>query len=144
MAHRDDHVLALDQRLDIGLELDILDRGAPRVGELRLDRQQLAAQHLDQPRARAQDVEVAGDLADQLLHFVRDLLAFEAGQPLQPQIEDRARLLVGQLIEAVGAEPPALFAEQRQDRRDIGRRPAPPDEPGARALPGRARRGSAR
>ena len=35
MADRDDHVLALDQRLDVGLELDILDRGAARVGELR-------------------------------------------------------------------------------------------------------------
>ena len=95
MADRDDHVLALDQRLDIGLELDIHDCGAPRVGELRLDRHDLAAQHLDEAGARAQDVEMAGDLAHQLLHFVRDLLAFETGQPLQPQVEDRACLLVG-------------------------------------------------
>jgi len=143
MADRDDHVLALDQGLDIGLELDILDRGAPRIGELRLDRQHLGAQHLDEARPRAQDLEMAGDLGHQLLHFVRDLLAFEPGQALQPQIEDRAGLLVRQLIGAVGAERPALFAEQRQHRRDIGGRPALSDEPGARARRSRDRRSSA-
>ncbi len=95
MADRDDHVLALDQGLDIGLELDILDRRAARVGELRLDRQQFAAQYLDQARARAQDFEIAGDFGDQFAKLVGDLLAFEAGQALQTQIEDRARLLVG-------------------------------------------------
>jgi hypothetical protein len=47
MAHGDDHVLALDQVLDLGLELDILDRRAPGIGELRLDRQEFAAQHFN-------------------------------------------------------------------------------------------------
>ena len=32
-----DHLFALDQRLDVGLELERLDRGAPRVGVLVLD-----------------------------------------------------------------------------------------------------------
>ena len=97
-----------------------------------LDRQQFAAQHLDQPRARAQDVEIAGDLGDQFPQLVGDLLAFEAGQALQPQIEDRARLLVGKLVGAVRGERAAGLADQLDQRPDIAGRPAPSDETGAR------------
>src|SRR5580700_11359693 len=130
MADRDDHVLALDQGLDIGFELDVLDRGAARVGELLLDLQQFAAQDVYQADARAKDLQVAPDLGHQLLQLVRDLLALEPGQALQAQIEDRAGLLVGELVGAVIAEPPALLADQREQRADIAGRPAPPDEAG--------------
>ena len=63
------------------------------------------------------------DLGDQLVQFLGDLLAFEAGQALQAQIEDRARLRVGQLIAAVLAERAAALADQRDQRRRC-RRPA--------------------
>ena len=130
MADRDDHVLALDQGLDIGLELDILDRRAARIGELLLDLQQLVAQDLDKALARAQDFEMAADLGDQLLQFVGDLVALEPRQALQPEIEDRARLLVGELVGAVRGNAPALRLDPCQQWRDIIGRPAPPDEAG--------------
>ena len=82
--------------------------------------------------ARAQDFEIAGDLGDQLLQFVGDLLAFEPGQALQPQIEDRARLLVRELVGAVLGERAAGLADHRDQRADIAGRPAPSDQTGAR------------
>ncbi len=102
--------------------------------------EQLAAQHLDQPRARAQDFEIAGDLGDQPAQFLGDLVALESGQALQAQIEDRARLLVGQPVGAVGGDLAARLADQRDKRRDIGGRPGAPTSP-ARAV-GRIGRGA--
>ena len=86
MAHGHDHRLALDQRLDVGFELDILDCGAPRRCEPLFDIEQLPAQHLEKPHSRAQDLEITGDLGDQPAQFLGDLFALQPGQPLQPQI----------------------------------------------------------
>ena len=46
--------------------------------------------------ARAQDVEIAGDLIGELVGLFGDLVAAERGQALQPQIEDGVGLLVGE------------------------------------------------
>ena len=56
-------------------------------------------------RARAQDVEIVGDLGGELVELVGDLVAAERGQALQAQVEDGARLLVGQPVGAVGDRP---------------------------------------
>jgi hypothetical protein len=101
MADRDDHVLALDQRLDIGLELDILDRVRRGVANCVLDRDSSPRSISISFSRRAQDFEMPRDLGGQLVQLLGDLVAFEAGQALQAQIEDRARLRVGQLIGAV-------------------------------------------
>ena len=45
---------------------------------------------------RAQDVEIVADLGGELLQLLGDLVAPERGQALQAQIEDGARLLLGQ------------------------------------------------
>jgi len=54
-----------------------------------LDLQQSPRSTFDQRTPRAQDVEMAGDLVDQLAKLISDL-SRSARQPLQPQIEDRA------------------------------------------------------
>src|SRR6516165_7386969 len=128
MAHRHDHRLALNERFDIGFELDILDRGPPRRRKPLLDRQQLGAQYLDQTGARTQNLKVTRDFADQTAHFFGDLVALEPGQALQPQIEDRARLLVRQTVSTVLCNVAAGLADQRHQRRDIGRGPSATDE----------------
>ncbi len=104
VADRHDHVLALDQGLDVGLELEILDDGAARVGELFLDRAELLAQHLEEPRARAQDLEMRRDLGDEAGELLGDLVALEPGEALQAQFEDRLGLLVGEAIGGIERE----------------------------------------
>ena len=44
-------------------------------------------------RARAQDVEIIGDLGGELVELGLDLVAAERGEPLQAQIEDGLGLL---------------------------------------------------
>ena len=62
----DDHVLALDQVLDVLLELVVEDLGAPRRGELLLDLEQLLAHQREQLVAIAQQLEIALDLLGDL------------------------------------------------------------------------------
>ena len=75
--------------------------GAARRRELLLHLQQLVLDDRLDAGARAQDIEIVGDLGGELVELVGDLVAAERGQALQPQIEDGARLLVGQLVGAV-------------------------------------------
>ena len=65
-------------------------------------------------RARAQDVEIVGDLVGELVELGLDLVAAERGEPLQPQIEDRLGLLGGELGGAFGATPVARIVDQRR------------------------------
>src|SRR5262249_13861050 len=89
MADGHDHILALDQRFDIGLEFELLDLGPPRRRELLFDGAQLLANDIEHARTRAEDFEIALDLRDESVEFLGDLVALERGEPLQPQIEDR-------------------------------------------------------
>src|SRR6185503_21032994 len=75
MAHRHDHVLALDERLDIGLELDLFDDRAARRHELLADLAQLLAEHFEETGAAAENGEIALDLADDLVELGGDLVA---------------------------------------------------------------------
>ena len=70
MAHRNDHVLALDQVFDVLLELVLDDLGAPRRRELLLHRRQLFAHDLQQARAGPQDLQPFGDLPDDVVENV--------------------------------------------------------------------------
>ena len=45
-------------------------------------------------RARAQDVEIVGDLGGELVELACDLVAAERGEALQAQVEDGLGLLV--------------------------------------------------
>ena len=76
-------------------------------------------------RARAQDVQIIGDLGGELVDFGLDLVAAECGQALQAQLEDGFRLLVGQpsgalrrhLVARIGDQfdqrPPSLAGQSR-------------------------------
>ncbi len=61
--------------------------------------------------------------AADLGHFGLDLFALQAGQALQAQVQDAARLLFGQADGAVFGDDVAGFVDQRQQRADIGGRP---------------------
>ena len=73
--------------------------------------------------ARAQDVEIVGDLHRELVELFGNLLAAERGQPLQAQIENGLGLLERQPRGAVGGEPVARIVDQRDHRRDVLGRP---------------------
>ena len=118
-----DHVLALDQVLVLDL-VDLLDDlGAARRGEVLLHLGELLLDDRLDARARAQDVEIVGDLGGELVELVLDLVAAERGQALQAQVEDRARLHVGEPVGAVGGELVARIVDQLDQRRDVLRRP---------------------
>ncbi|MCR6650573.1 MAG: hypothetical protein NVV73_03255 [Cellvibrionaceae bacterium] len=77
-------------------------------------------------RAREdEDFEIVGDLGADRVQLVGDLVAAERGQPLQAQLEDRARLLFGQVVGAVLVDAVARIVDQQDQRLDVGRRPAP-------------------
>ena len=49
-------------------------------------------------RPRVEDLDVAADLGHDLVELLGDLVALEAGQALQAQLEDGLRLLVGEAV----------------------------------------------
>ncbi len=71
------------------------------VANSALHRRQLVLDDGLDARARAQDVEIVGDLGGELVEFVADFVAAERGQALQAQFEDGARLLLRQRVGAV-------------------------------------------
>ena len=73
---------------------------------------------------------MAADLLDHLVELLGDLVALEPGEALEPQLEDRLRLLLGKAIDRRLAEDAVL--DQRDERRDRRRRPVARHEPGAR------------
>ena len=117
MGDGDDHVLALDQVLVLHLAFLIDDHGAARGGELVLDLDHLGLDDRLDAGAGAQDVEIVGDLGGELVEFLLDLLAPERGEALQPQIEDRARLFVGEPRGAGRRHPVARIVDQLDQRR---------------------------
>ena len=90
---------------------------AARRGEALPDAQQLFLEHLEQPLARAQDVQKLADALADLLQLVGDLGALELGQAVQAQLQDRLGLT---LREAVGIVRPgrrvrhALLGQMQQ------------------------------
>ena len=98
-----DHVLALDQVLIFHLAFLVDDHGAARGGEFVLDRGELVLDDRLDAGARAQDVEIVGDLVGELVELGLDLVAAERGQPLQAQIENGLGLLGRKLRGALAA-----------------------------------------
>ena len=123
MRDGDDHVLALDQVLVLDLAFLVDDDGAARRGELVLHGLELVLDDGLDARARAQDVEIVGDLVGELVELGLDLVAAERGQPLQAQIEDRLGLLGREPVGAVVADLVARIVDQRDQGRDVARRP---------------------
>ena len=101
MADQHDHVLALDEVLVLHVGFAFEDLGAALVGECGLHRDEFVANDAHQARARAQDVEIVGDLGGELVQRLGDFVAAERGQAREAQFEDRARLRVRQADRAV-------------------------------------------
>jgi hypothetical protein len=90
--HRHDHVLTLDQVLVFELGLALGDLGPARHGKAVLHVAQFVGDDALDARAGAQDVEAFLNRLRQPFKLCADLVGAKRGQPLQPQIEDRARL----------------------------------------------------
>ena len=87
-----------DQVLDRQVDALRDDLGAALVAELVADRRELVADDRRDARRLGEDVEQVDDLRHHLAVFAGDLVLLESGQALQPQLEDRLRLRVGQPI----------------------------------------------
>ena len=92
----DRHVLVGDQILDAELAALLDDHGAALVRELLANRLQLVQDHPHQQLFARENGAQPLDRLHQLGELVEDLLALEAGQPLQLHVEDRLRLQLRQ------------------------------------------------
>ena len=90
--HGDDHVLLDDQVLDVDVRGLGHDLRAPLVAELLLDRPELLHDDLEDELLGAEDLAELRDQGQDLLELGDDLLALEAGQPVEAHVEDRLRL----------------------------------------------------
>ena len=135
MAHRHDHVLALDQVLVFHVRAAVGELGAAWRAELVAHGGEFVLDDLLDARARRQDVEVVLDLVADRVQLVGDFVAAERGQALQAQFEDGARLFLGQIVGAVLIDAVARIVDQKDQRFDIG--------PKASAAPSTARAPSA-
>ena len=123
VAHQHDHVLALDEVLVIHVGFAVEDLGAARRGEVGFHLDELVADDPHQARARAEDVQIVGDLEGEPVQRFRDLIAPERGQTGEAQFEDGARLRLRQANRAVGVEGVARIGDERDQGRHVARRP---------------------
>ena len=123
MRDRDHHVLALDQVFVLDLAFLLDDDGLARGGELGLHLGQLVLDDGLHARARAQDVEIVGDLHRELVEFLGNLLAAKRGQPLQAEIENGLGLFQRQPRGAISIHPMPGIVDQRDHRLDVLGRP---------------------
>ncbi len=82
--------------------------------------------------ARAEDVEIVGDLRRELVQRLGDFVAPERGEARQTQFQNGARLRVGETHRSVFAERVARIGDQRDQRRHVARRPGALHQRGAR------------
>ena len=128
------HLFALDQVLDVGVGVGILQAGAPRVAIALPDLDQLGLEHGQQLLARRQHRQVLADLGRQRFQLLGDLAALQAGQPLQLQGENRLGLGFRQAIGAVLGHAVARFVDQRDQRHHVARRPVAAHQAVARGV----------
>src|SRR5262249_32549406 len=107
---RDDDVLGLDQVEHIEGFLAALDYRAACGAEFLLPLGQLFAADLEQLVRVFEDLDQPGDIDEQLLVLVGQLLLFQPGQAVQAHLEDFLRLRLGQLVPGaaqarVGGQP---------------------------------------
>ena len=117
MSSRGDEVLVVD----VGVPIEDLRPARGREGVADLGELVLDDRH--DPRARAQDVEIVRDLVGELLQLVADLVAAERGKALQAQVEDGAGLRLREAVGAVLVDAVARVVDERDQRRDVARRP---------------------
>ena len=122
MADRNDHVFLLDQVFVILIEHLVGDLGAPVVGQALARGCEFLENDLVNARLRSEDFEIIRNPASKLASFLGQLLALHPGQALQPQIEDRAGLCLGQLIMTVDNFM-ARVVDQSDKGLDLARRP---------------------
>ncbi len=136
MRQGDHHIFLLDQIFDVDVRRVGGDLGTTRVAELLTDGDQLFADHLHQAFWALQDEDQRGDLLQQQLVLIQQLLVLQAGQLLQTQIQDRLRLLLGQVVVTVADailwfQPfwtSGIIAGALQHRRHIAQRPGVGDQ----------------
>jgi len=104
---RDHPVLDRNEILVLDVVVNVLDLGAARLGILLLDGNQFGADNLHQPLGVGQDGEQLGNEVEHFLVVAADLLLFQAGQAVQPQLQDGLGLDLGQVI-ALLLEPEFL------------------------------------
>jgi hypothetical protein len=75
------------------------------LAELLLQRGEFLADDRGDARGLGQDVQQIVDLRHHLLVFGDDLVLLQAGEALQPHLQDFLRLRVRQTIQAVAAHP---------------------------------------
>ena len=126
-----DHVLALDQILVLDPVPGGRDLGDPRGGELVGDLVELGAHHRVELDPVAEDLEQLADRDGELPQLAGDLVAAEAGQAVEAQLEDGPDLGVGK---AVGVAFDLMLDrfDQGDVGRDLGDRPVARDQGGAR------------
>ena len=90
------HVLAVDQVFFLNLAFLVEDHRAARRGEFLPHGLELVLDDGLDARARAQDVEIVGDLSRELVELGLDLVAAERGEALEPQVENGLGLLGGE------------------------------------------------
>ncbi len=86
MGDGDDHVLALDQVLDVLLELEILDHRAAGRAEALFDVRELSAHDVLALLAAVENFQMLGDLPREIAEVGGDLLALQPGQALQAEL----------------------------------------------------------
>src|SRR3569623_1010705 len=98
---RHHHVFFGDQIFEAEVLMREHDLGTARITVLRLDRQQLFADHLQQAVWGGENIQQLADADQDFLVLVDDLFLLEAGEGMQAQIEDGLGLSVGQTIAAI-------------------------------------------
>ena len=88
----DDHLLFLDQVLNVRFVLGMANLGAPRVAVFLLDLLQVGLDDAVYERRISQHFLEIGNLLAQRVVFLLQPVAFQPGQALQAHIQDRLRL----------------------------------------------------
>ena len=108
IGQRDDHVFFLDQVLRGEVFLGLDDLRAAFIAVFIPQRNQLLADDLDEHRLIIQDIQQPGDGIHDLAVFLDQPILFHVGQAVEAHIEDRLRLIFGQIVITVVLEPVAL------------------------------------
>ena len=96
-----DHVLLLDQILQLNLCFVVLDRRLARIGVLAAHLLELVHDDVHQERLVAQDGPKARDLRAQLAVLLGELLLLEPREPRQPHLQDGLGLTLAERVIAV-------------------------------------------
>ena len=110
------------------LEFQVLDLGQARRAEFLLHLKKLGAQQVKALRPAVEDLQVVGDLHRHLAQLAGDLVALQAGQALQAQIEDRLGLRLRQLVGPRHLFQVRRIVDQLDELDHRFRRPGPRDQ----------------